>query len=67
MNQGFKESGLTAMLVISSGGLRKHSEIELIHNELEVKLNDSSDPLLGYWDAVLWVKANFKIDVNTIP
>ncbi len=60
----YKESGLTAMLEISSGGLRKHSEIEVIHNELEVKLNDSSDPLLGYWDAVLWVRDNFGVDVK---
>lgn len=60
----YKEFGLTAMLEISSGGLRRHSPLEMIHNELEVKLNDSSDPLLGYWDAVLWVKNNFGIEVE---
>ncbi len=60
----YKESGLTAMLEISSGGLRKHSTIEAIHNELEDKLNNSNDPLLGYWDAVLWVRDNFEIEVK---
>lgn len=60
----YKESGLTAMLEISSGGLRKRSTIEVIHNELEDKLNNSSDPLLGYWDAVSWVKDNFELEVK---
>jgi transposase len=60
----YKESGLTTMLEISSGGLRKHSTIEVIHNELKDKLNDSSAPLLGYWDAVLWVKDNFGLEVK---
>ena len=60
----YKEFGLTTMLEISSGGLRKHSKIEVIHNELEDKLNNSSDPLLGYWDAVSWVRDNFGIEVK---
>ena len=60
----YKASGLTAMLEISSGGLRKHSTIEAIHNELEDKLNNSNDPLKGYWDAVLWVRDNFEIEVK---
>jgi len=60
----YKELGLNAMLEISSGGVRKHSTLEVIHNELEDKLNDSSDPLRGYWDAVLWVRDNFGIEVK---
>ena len=60
----YKESGLTAMLDISSGGLRKHSSLEVIHKELEDKLNNSSDPLLGYWDAVSWVRDNFEIEIK---
>ena len=60
----YKESGLTEMLKISSGGLRRHSPLEMIHNELKAKLRDSSDPLRGYWDAVLWVKDNFGIEVE---
>ena len=60
----YKASGLTAMLEISSGGLRKHSTIEVIHSELKDKLNNSSDPLKGYWDAVSWVRDNFGIEVK---
>ena len=64
----YKESGLDTMLEISSGGLRKHSVLEPIHDELKDKLHDSNNPLLGYWDAVLWVKDNFGLEVkyNTI-
>lgn len=60
----YKSSGLTAMLDISSGGLRNHSSLEVIHKELEDKLNNSRDPLLGYWDAVSWVRDNFGIEVK---
>lgn len=64
----YKEMGLKAMLEISSGGIRKPSILEQIHDELKNKLQDSNNPLLGYWDAVLWVKDNFKLEVkyNTI-
>jgi transposase len=64
----YKESGLDTMLEISSGGVRKHSVLEPIHDELKDKLHDSGNPLLGYWDAVLWIKDNFGLEVkyNTI-
>lgn len=60
----YKASGLSAMLEISSGGLRKRSTIEIIHSDLEDKLNNSGDPLLGYWDAVSWVRDNFGVEVK---
>jgi len=52
------------MLDIASGGLRKRSSLEVIHKELEDKLNNSRDPLLGYWGAVSWVRDNFGIEVK---
>ncbi len=60
----YLESGIESMLKISNGGKRRQVVSKLIHQGLEKKLNDSSAPLLGYWDAVNWVKAEFNIDLK---
>lgn len=60
----YKEKGLTAMLTISNGGKRRNSVPLEVHKGLEEKLNDSSNPLLGYWDAVIWVKRNYGIELK---
>lgn len=57
-------SGLKQMLVISSGGKRREIVPLKIHNDLEKKLHNSKSPLLGYTDAVEWVKNEFNIDLN---
>ena len=64
----YEESGLEAMLSIESGGLRRSSQLESIHDKLKKKLENSHNPLLGYWDAVLWVEKNFglKVEYNTL-
>ena len=60
----YKESGLNSMLTISNGGVRRNSVPEEVHNALEEKVHDSTDPFLGYWDAVLWVKSKYDIDLK---
>lgn len=58
----YKAFGLKSMLKISNGGVRRKSITTDVHKGLEDKLKNSSNPLLGYWDAVLWVKKNYGID-----
>lgn len=52
------------MLVISNGGKRREVVPSHIHQDLETKLNNSTDPLLGYNDAVEWVKKEFDIELK---
>ena len=58
------KSGLDALLKISSGGPNYTKITETLHKELELKLNDSACPLLGYNDVVNWVKKEFDIDIK---
>ncbi|OEK09882.1 hypothetical protein A8C32_10255 [Flavivirga aquatica] len=58
------ESGLASLLTISSGGPNNTKVSSNVHKGLEEKLNDSSNPLLGYNDAVSWVKKTFDIDIK---
>lgn len=58
------EKGLEGLLTISSG-VSNHTKVpSSIHKGLELKLNDSSNPLLGYNEAVSWVKKEFDIDIK---
>ena len=60
----YKEFGLEKMLVISNGGVRRVVVPKHIHKDLEAKLNNSTDPLLGYTDAVEWVKNELSIELK---
>jgi len=60
----YKKSGIDSMLTISNGGVRRNSVPKEVHEGLAKKVFDSSNPLLGYWDAVLWVKKNYGIDLQ---
>lgn len=56
----YSELGLSEMLKISNGGKRRMVITPNIHQGLEVKLKNSSDPLLGYNDALAWVELNYE-------
>lgn len=58
----YKESGIEAMLKISNGGLRRKSITKDVHQGLEEKLKDSTNPMLGYFDAQQWVKETYSIE-----
>lgn len=60
----YKEFGIEKMLVISNGGKRREVVPSRIHKDLEAKLNNSTDPLLSYKEAVEWVKKEFNIELK---
>jgi transposase len=60
----YLSEGLTAMLSSRSGGARNSVITKELKISLEAKLNNSSNPLQGYNDAVSWVKENHNIDIN---
>jgi transposase len=60
----YKEYGLSSLLSIESGGAKGSSISVDIHKGLESKLQDSKNPLLGYWDAILWVKQQYGETIN---
>lgn len=60
----YREEGLESLTQLNSGGKRKSVISEEVHQSLAQKVNDSNQPLLGYWDAVLWVKKKHNLDVK---
>ena len=64
----YSESGLEAMLKISNGGKRRMLVMPDVHTGLEEKLKNSSDPLLGYNDALAWVELQYgkRFKYNTL-
>ncbi len=60
----YREEGVDSLASLKTGGNRKSIIDNTIHKSLSDKLNNSSEPLLGYWDAVSWVKEKHGIDVK---
>lgn len=64
----YKEEGLTSYLRLKSGGYKTSIITPEIHQKLEQKLHDSSNPLKGYWEAQEWLKDHFGLEMkyNTV-
>lgn len=60
----YRVSGLKGILEMKSGGKRREIVPVSIHKEIEAKLNDSTAPLQGYNDAVLWIKQEFGYEIK---
>lgn len=60
----YMEEGLAAYLNIRSGGNKASIVCKEIHEKLSDKLNDSTAPLKGYWEAQQWVKDNFGLEIK---
>lgn len=60
----YKDSGYNSLVILESGGNYKGVISADLHQALEAKVNDSNQPLLGYWHAVDWVKENFKQEIK---
>jgi transposase len=60
----YKEFGFQSLTTLQSGGNYKGIIGESLHSALETKVNDSENPLLGYWHAVDWVKEHFNQSIN---
>ena len=60
----YKDSGYDSLVTLESGGNYKGVISDELHKALEEKVNDSKEPLLGYWHAVDWVKENFNQEIK---
>ena len=60
----YKETGYAGLVTLKSGGNKKSVIDQALHNALREKVNDSKEPLLGYWHAVSWVKENYNQDIH---
>ena len=60
----YKEFGFESLTILRSGGNYKGVISESLHKALAAKVNDSENPLLGYWHTVDWVKEHFDQRIN---
>jgi transposase len=64
----YREEGLESVISLKHKGCPRSKISKLIHDELAIKLNSSTDLFRGYWDVQNWVnnKFNEQIEYNTI-
>ncbi len=62
--KNYRQHSLEAFLKVNPTGVKKSVISKQIHDALEEKLHNSSDPLLGYWDAVIWIESKFNYTIN---
>ena len=64
----YREEGLESVITIKPKGYPTSKISKLIHDELAIKLNSSTDPFRGYWDVQIWMnnKFNERFKYNTI-
>lgn len=60
----YTEEPLELFLSIKTGGNRKSVVSKELHDALSVKLNSSTDPLKGYWEAEIWIKKEFDLNIK---
>lgn len=60
----YREEGVDSLIAFKSGGKRRTLVSSDIHDGLCNKMQDYENPLLGYWDAVIWVKDEYGVDLN---
>jgi len=60
----YREDGFEKLIQLPTIGGSKSIIPEHIHSALEKKLQDSTNPLLGYWHAMEWVKDEFGLDIK---
>jgi len=60
----YQEEGIEFFLTRNTGGHRPSIISEEIHNALNKKLQNSTDPLKGFNDAVEWVQNNYDVRIK---
>ena len=60
----YQVQGIEALLKSTSGGSHRKVVPNKLKDLLDQKLKDSTNPLKGYTDAVLWVKKELNLDIN---
>ena len=60
----YEQQGLEALLKSTSGGSHRKVVPNMLKESFDKKLQDSTNPLKGYTDAVLWVKEAHNLEIN---
>jgi len=60
----YQQQGLESLLKSTSGGRHREVVPNRLKESLDKKLKDSTNPLKGYTDAVLWAKEECNLDIN---
>jgi len=60
----YSEETLELFLSIKTGGNRESVISKELHDALSVKLNSSTAPLKGYWEAEIWIKKEFDLNIK---
>jgi len=62
--KNYSENGIDAFLEIKAKGKPKSLIPKEVHEALKQKVNTSENPLLGYWDAVAWIRKEFSLELK---
>ncbi len=60
----YESDGIEVMAINKPKPKKSLFITEDIHNQLEERVNDSSNPFLGYWDAQKWIKEEYGIEIK---
>jgi len=60
----YRKSGVSNIVIKPTRNKKSKIITTQIHQGLKEKLEDSNNPLLGYWDAQKWVLAEYGVDVK---
>lgn len=60
----YQQGGLKELLSDKPKKITSRIITKEIHQGLEKRVNSSDNPLLGYWDAVDWVKSEYRVSVS---
>ena len=62
--QLYKKEGIKVFIHSTSGGANNTVIPEIVIDGIEKKLNNSSEPLQGYTDAVQWVRETYNLEIK---
>ena len=60
----YQQGGIEELLSDKPKDIKSRIITKEIHQGLEKRVNSSDNPLLGYWDAVDWVKSEYEVSVS---
>jgi len=60
----YREGGIESLLFDKPKGIKSRIITKEIHQGLEQRVRSNDNPLLGYWDAVDWVKSQYGVSVS---
>jgi transposase len=60
----YRHGGVAQMLIDKPKNKQSKIITPAIHEGLEQRVNDPHNPFLGYWDAQIWIKQEYDVDVK---